>query len=413
MKLKALYAYLLAGLLPSVLISFALNSVIFVLLSALAFFLIKTNYPDCFKKRYLLFSTFIASIIIGLLLDLYHHNGFDLRQITKRIAFVLIPVIIVYSNKQQQIFALRVMVYFISFLSTSLLLIGLFRSWLNRGLITYGNWDSETTERFYSEHMLLNWGELSYKRIFLFLDLHPSYYAFFSIVTIMIILFTPYIKINKWLRFTLVLLHSFFIILISSKAGIASLLILMSIEFFRIKNSRKIMQGALVIGSIIILSFSIPSTQLRLKQLFDSLILQDKTATRIDNTERLLLWNSVNEFSLKELFVGTGIRTSKIKVNQITGKDKNIHSQFLQALISSGVVGLFLLIAFLLLPLWYSKNIFTYSFIILLLLNLALENMLDRIWGIMLVSFFYGLFVFGDKTLFIEKTVVSGHASKR
>lgn len=412
MKLKVLYRYLLAGLLPSVLISFALNSVIFVLLSALAFFLIKTNYPDYFKKRYLLFSAFIASIIIGLLLDLYHHNGFDLRQITKRLAFVLIPVIIVCSNKQQQIFALRAKVYFISFLSTLLLLSGLFRSWLNRGLITYGNWDSVTTERFYSEHMLLNWGELSYKRIFLFLDLHPSYYAFFSVVTIMIILFTPYIKLNKFKRLTLVLLHSFFIILISSKAGIASLLILMSIEFFRVKNSRKIMQGALVMVSIIILSFTIPSTQLRLKQLFHSVISQDKTVTRIEKTERLLLWNSVNEFSLKELFVGTGIRTSKIKVNQITGIDKNIHSQFLQALISSGVVGLFLLIAFLALPLWYSKNKFTYSFIVLLLLNLALENMLDRIWGIMLVSFFYGLFVFGDKTLFIEKTVISGHASK-
>ncbi len=343
MKLRALFTYLLAGLLPSVLISFALNSIIFGLLSALAFLLIKNNYPDYFKKRYLLFSTFIGSIVIGLLLDLFYNSGFDFRQITKRLAFILIPVIVVCSNKQQQIFALRVKVYFMSILSAALLLVGLIKSWLNRDMTTYGNWDSETTEQFYSNHMLLNWGELSYKRIFLFLDLHPSYYAFFSVVTLMIILFTPHIKINKWLRLTLILLHSLFIILISSKAGIASLLILMCIEFFRVRNSGKMLLGTLVVSSIIVLSVSIPSTQLRLKQLFDSVILKDKKVSQNSDLERLHLWNSLNEFSFSELvLIGIGIKTSKIKIDLITGKDKNIHNQFLQALVSAGLLGLLL-----------------------------------------------------------------------
>jgi len=48
----------------------------------------------------------------------------------------------------------------------------------------------------------------------------------------------------------------------------------------------------------------------------------------------------------------------------------------------------------------------------LLFLNLGLENMMDRIWGIMLISFFYGLFIFGDKTLFLEKSVNLPHTSK-
>jgi len=412
MKLKEFFPYLLAGLLPSVLISFALNSIVFGLLSALAFFSIKTNYPDYFKKRYLLFSTFIFSILIGLLLDLLHNNGFEIRQITKRLAFILIPVIITYSNKEQQIFALKVKVYFMSFLSSVLLLVGIFRSWLNRGLISYGNWDSATTELFYAENMLLNWGELSYKRIFLFLDLHPSYYAFFSVVTIMIILFTPHIKLTKRQRFALLLLHSLFIILISAKAGIMSLLILMCIEFFRLKNPKKILLGIVTISSIIFLSLSIPSTQLRLKQLYNSGISKDKTISRSSATERLLIWNSLNEFSLKELSIGTGIETSRVKVNLITGLDKNMHNQFLQSLIGSGLIGLFLLITFLLLPLNYSRNIFTASFISLLFLNLGLENMMDRIWGIMLISFFYGLFIFGDKTLFLEKSVNLPHTSK-
>ena len=412
MKTKAPFTYLLACLLPSVLLSFALNSIVFGLLTAMALFMIKTHYPDYFKKRYLLFSTFILSILIGLLLDLFHNYSFDFRQITKRLAFILIPFIIVCSNKEQQIFALRVKVYFMSILSFLLLIVGIFRSWLNRGLISYGNWDSETTEQFYSEDMLLNWGELSYKRIFLFLDMHPSYYAFFSVVTLMIILFTPYIKLNKWQRLSLLLLHSFFILLISSKAGIASLLILAGVEFFRLRDPKKMFFGTLVISSIIILSLSIPSTQLRMKRVFDSIILQDNTVSNSSAVGRLQLWNSLNEFNFKELSLGIGDKTSRSKVNLITGNNKNMHNQFFQTLISTGLIGLLLLMIFLFLPIKYNKNIFTYTFITLLLFNLVLENMLDRVWGIMLISFFYGLFIFGDQTLFIEKTVNLPHVSK-
>ncbi len=400
MKPESVFKYLFVLLLPSVLISFAANSVFFVLLSLIAFSQLKSNYSQVFFRKLIWFSTFIISILLALILDVYNQHGFETRHLIKRLAFVLMPFIVFYSKKNHQILALKVLVYFMSALSFLLIIIGLIRSWLNKGKIVYGNWDSETTEAFYANDMLLNWGELSYKRIFLFLDMHPTYYAFFSAVVLLIILFTPYIKLRKWQGFTLVLLHTSMILLISSKAGIISLLLITGIEFFKAKNPKHMILGVLVLSLIIITALSIPSTQLRIERAYQSVVLKDTSATKSSSLGRLELWNSINDFSTKELIIGSGIQTSRAKVKELTGKDKNMHNQFLQAIVSSGIIGLLLLICFLALPYSHSKNLFTYSFIALLFLNLFLENMLDRVWGIMLVSFFYSLFIFGDKSLF-------------
>lgn len=404
MKPETVFKYLFILLLPSVLISFAANSIIFVLLIVIvAFSQFRSSYSNAFFKKYGWFSTFFISIFIAFLLDIFNQHGFNTRLLTKRLAFVLLPFIVFYSKRSHQTLALKMLVYFMSILSSLFIVIGLIRSWLNKGKIVYGNWDSETTEAFYTNDMLLNWGELSYKRIFLFLDIHPTYYAFFSAVVILIILFTPFIKLRKWQRWALVFLHSLMILLISSKAGIISLFLIMGIEFFKAKNPKQMILGLSVLSLITITALSIPSTQLRIKRAYQSVVLKDTSVKKSSSVGRLQLWNSLNDFSTAELITGSGIKTSRAKVKELTGQDKNMHNQFLQALVSSGVMGLILLICFLALPSFYRKNIFIYSFIAILVVNLFLENMLDRVSGIMMVAFFYSLFIFGDESLFIKE----------
>ena len=399
MKPVTFFKYLFILILPSALVSFAGNSIIFIFAALIAISQLKTNYPPNFFKKYLWFSAFIISIILGMTLDLFYNQSFDSRQLTKRLAFVLMPFVICYSTKNHQSLALKMLVYFMSLLSSLLIIIGLIRSWLNKGEIVYGNWDSETTEAFYANDMLLNWGELSYKRIFLFLDMHPSYYAFFSAVVILILLFTSIIKLQKWQRFILLFLHSVMILLISSKAGIISLLIITGIEFFHRKKLKEMFLGVLIFFLIIASALSIPSTRLRLEKAY-KINTKDNDTAENSSLGRLVLWNSLNEFSAKELLTGIGINASREKTKNLTGEDKNMHNQFLQSLVSAGIIGLALLSCFILLPVFYSKHIFTYVFIALLFINLLLENMMDRVWGIMIISFFYGLFVFGDQSLF-------------
>lgn len=399
MKSETIFKYMFILILPSVLVSFAANSFFFIIASLIAIVKLRNNYPPSFFKKYLWFSTFIVSILLALTLDVYNQQVFDIGELTKRLAFILMPIVVYYSKNNHQRLALKILVYFLTLMSSALMIIGLMRSWLNKGNIVYGNWDSDTTEKFYANEMLLNWGELSYKRIFLFLDMHPSYYAFFSTVVISILLFTSIIKQKKWQRLTLLILHSAMILMVSSKAGIISLLLITIIEFFHRKQPKQMIIGIFIFSLIILSALSMPSTRLRIERAYESITQQDNPG-QSNSLGRLILWNSLNEFSSQELATGIGINASKEKIKKLTGVDKNMHNQFLQSLVSGGIIGFFLLFCFILLPVIYSKHLFTYVFIALLFINLLLENMMDRVWGIMIISFFYSLFIFGDQSLF-------------
>ncbi|WKK66708.1 O-antigen ligase family protein [Lutimonas zeaxanthinifaciens] len=309
------------------------------------------------------------------------------------------PIVFVYSRKSHQALALKVLVYFLSTFSILLLGAGLFRAWFNKGEVVYGNWDSQTTEEFYAQEMFLNWGELSYKRLFLFIDMHPSYYAFFSATVLMILLFTNLIKIRQWRYFALLILHPTMILLISSKAGIISLVVIIGALFFKQKNLKSVAFGILAIIFLGAISINIPSTRVRFEKVYNEIVSNRVQKEMGNNKGRLVLWNTLKDYSKLELVTGIGTKKARNRVLELTGEDKNMHNQFLQELVSAGLLGLILLICFLALPLIYSKHFFTYIFIPILVIFLLLENMMDRIWGIMLISFFYSLFVFGDQNL--------------
>ena len=197
MNIKNIFTFLFVLIVPSVIFSFAANSIILTLCSLISIWLLRINSPGNIWKKHLLFNTFTFVIIIGLLIDLLYQNTLDFNEITKRLSFVLMPIIFCASTKSVQNLGLKVYTYILTLLSSILLIFGLVRSVINKNQIIYGNWNSETTERFYQNEMFINWGELSYKRLFFFFDMHPSYYALFSIIAIIILLFTQIIQLKK------------------------------------------------------------------------------------------------------------------------------------------------------------------------------------------------------------------------
>lgn len=403
MKLEKIFNFLFVLMVPSIIISFAANTVVLIALSIIAIYQSRASYTKSFLKKYGIFLSFFASIIISLFIDFLLQNEFDMSQIIKRAAFLLMPFIVFYAKKPIQILSLKVFVIFLSGLSFILILIGSIRSVLNKNDVLYGNWDSKTTEAFYNQNMIINWGELTYKRIFFILDMHPSYYALFSCIAIIILLFTKYINLTKTWKWVLITLNMLMIILVSSKAGLISLFLILIISFFSSKGFKPKIIGTMVMASIIILILSIPSTQLRIKKTFDSLT-SDQIALDSKNVDdRLILWKSLKYFNTKELLLGNGYVTASDKIHEQTGINKNIHNQFLQSIVRSGLVGLLLLMFFLITPLLYRHSLFIKVFISLIVLNLLFENMLDRIWGIIFISFFYALFIFGKLKFSIQK----------
>ena len=226
--------------------------------------------------------------------------------------------------------------------------------------------------------------------------MHPSYYALFSCIAIILLLFTGIIDIKKKWKRALLILHVLMIILVSSKAGLISLFLILTVAFFSVKQIKQKLIAASVVTVVIVIIMSIPSTQLRIKKSFDSIALNNVELKTNNSDDRIILWKSLGYFSAKQLILGHGYHASVSKIHLHTGIDKNLHNQFLQTLVSSGILGLSLLIIFLLAPLRYDQSLFTKVFFGLIALNLLFENMLDRIWGIIFISFFYALFIFGD-----------------
>jgi len=396
MKIKIVYKYLFILLLPSLIVSKAANSMIFVILAIFSLFLLKNKYQQGFFQKYLLFSSFLASIIIGLSIDVFNQNNLEFREIIKRASFIFMPFIVYFSKKQLQLLTLKVFIYFLTFLSFTLVIVGFIRSIINRGVIIYGIWDSKTTEGFYSQDRILNWGELSYKRLFLYFDMHPTYYSLFSIIVILLILFTNILTLTKKKKIALAIIHSIMIILVSSKAGIFSLSFILIIKLITDFNKKHLIIITSTLAILTFFVFIIPSTQLRVKRAIDSISLQKPDLKKSSTNERLILWKSINDFSFQELILGSGYKLSRRKIISLTGIDKNMHNQYLQTLIISGLIGFVLIIFFLFLPLIYQQNLFVKIFIFIVVFNLLFENMLDRIWGIMIISFFYSIFIFGN-----------------
>jgi len=293
----------------------------------------------------------------------------------------------------------------LTILSSILLIVGLARSVLNKNQIIYGNWDSETTERFYQNDMFINWGELSYKRLFFFFDMHPSYYALFSIIAIIILLFTQTVKLKKLLKWSFILIHMIMIIFLSSKTGIISLFIVLLAYSFIGQSNKNRLIGLSVILLLVLIIAKTPSTEIRLKSAYKSISSENNLMKINSTSERLILWNSITDLSLKELIIGVGNSGGEDRILTSTGIDKNMHNQFLQSLLNAGIIGVLLLIIFVFLPLFFKRNIFTVLLVSVVFLNLLFENMLDRIWGITVISFFYAFTIFGSVELLYFKSV--------
>lgn len=406
MSIKNIFKYLFVLIVPSVIVSFAANSFILVLTSVISIWLLRRSPPRDVLNKYLVFNACTISVLIGFFVDLLNENTLDFNQFIKRLSFVLMPIIFCAASRQIQNLALKTYVFFLTILSSVLLVAGFIRGVLNKNQIIYGNWDSETTERFYESEMLINWGELSYKRLFFFFDMHPSYYALFSIIAVMVLVFTQTIRLKKSIKWTLVLIHVLMIVLASSKTGVISLFILVLAYLSMAKSKKHVLISVSALFILVLIIAKVPSTEIRIKRAYKSMTSDDGLMNKNSSSERLILWKSLSDLSYKELFLGVGNVGGKNILLQNTGIDKNMHNQFLQNLLNSGIFGFFLLILFVISPLFFKRNVFTVSLISIVFLNLLFENMLDRVWGITAISFFYAFIIFGSSEMLNFKSEI-------
>ncbi len=239
--------------------------------------------------------------------------------------------------------------------------------------------------------------------------IHPSYFGMMILLGIAIVLIdlkeklvVPYSNIFSisLLLFLLVILF-----LTSARASIIGLIFLLIFNFRKVKipSLIKILISISLITLISVYIYNNSRFMHLLKKTFESQHeLSLKELHKLD--VRSDIWAASFKVIEQSPIIGTGIGDAQKMLNQEYIKNKyaltdkmnyNCHNQFIETQVSTGFIGLFILMAILFFPLilkQYWKKEYYLSFLIIVVCGFMFESILFRAWGIALFSVFYTLF---------------------
>lgn len=243
---------------------------------------------------------------------------------------------------------------------------------------------------------------------------HPSYISMYSIIALFGILYLSKEKIIaidfKWIAAILFL--SFFVLLLSSKAGWIGLLLFYVFCFVHFVKKKKLIS---ILGLIIlVLSFflalnvyytpdfskRIPKIE-TIKNAINEKDGNNQTVTTGSDGSgsRIFVWKAAVEIIKENFLFGVGTGDSKDKMLQkylekgmLTEYNfgLNSHNQFLNTAISIGILGLLLLMSMFGLTFYYGikyNELLLYSFSLIVSLNLLFESMFERQSGVIFFVF--------------------------
>jgi hypothetical protein len=388
------------------------------------FFFIFLTFFDIFKdqrqiakvlnKYFLVSQIFVVFLLLSSLRDYNQCVGYDL---SIYLYLILISISLWYFSLKHikidrkiliNVMFFSVLVYFLRWLE-----------YVREGIILYQNNINPSTNKIIDFPLLYNFNCLkSYYIIFiegflykpnLFIISREAYsyfgepeffthYAYIScyilILCFMMIFNLNSILFKKKLFYILALIFMIsFLIYLNSIMNLIGLTIgLFLFFFFNLSTKMKfIMSMVVIIISIIFIQSNIDKFVL----LENKVDLNSNKIILIDNLRLQLYENSISLFSQNPL-LGYGVCAYKNLVN--TGVNVNTkmiynpHSQFIQIVLSSGIIGLIPMISFFILVIVNSLrklDYFLLTITMVIILNLLFENFLDRQYGIFIYSFLF------------------------
>lgn len=241
----------------------------------------------------------------------------------------------------------------------------------------------------------------------------PSYLAMYLNFAVLIVFLSFFEKAtSKLLLFFKVFLFLFFvgfIVLLSSKSGILSLIFGILFMFAYLIFRKKYLTMALLVFVSMILLFLVVKyakvTTERITTAVDTFInYKSISSTAQESTsDRILIWNASKEIIKGNPVFGVGTgdvkdalqnEYKKENISFAIEKSLNAHNQYFQTGIALGFTGLIILILSLLIPLFLAfknrNSIYSY-FLLLIVINLLFESMLERQAGVVFYAFFNAL----------------------
>jgi O-antigen ligase len=236
---------------------------------------------------------------------------------------------------------------------------------------------------------------------------HSSYMAIFLCFSSALI-YIRNIKQNSVVKFPLkdlflLGLFSIMIFFLVSKTGIISILLIhFAFIGYLIIQNKLYLKGTVVLVLISTLLFTgykvFPEVNSRFNEMF-SAVFNESTELNSTSSIRTEIWKtSINILIQHPFGVGTGDvkdvlveNYMNLGLNYAAEKELNAHNQFLQIALATGVLGLLVLVAMLVMPLYYSiknKQPIYIVFLGLIIINFLTEAMLETLAGVVFFAFF-------------------------
>ena len=265
---------------------------------------------------------------------------------------------------------------------------------LNKAVFNY--FQTETTDVFY-------YVALAYPQ-------HPSYLALFYVFAIAVLLGWIFLNIGRNvskrnLAFLVILVLQFFIVLLSSKAGILSVMLLyvISIVYHLVyreerKGTRTIITSILLVLFLLNLSF-FPRSYSRFYNAESALENEPEATSQESSVARILVWQSSLEIIRENLLFGVGTGDVEPELMKVYKKNDiqfamdenlNAHNQYLQTYLALGIPGFAFLLACLAIPAWFAfrrKHLLYLAFLSIFAFNILVESMLERQAGVVFYAF--------------------------
>ena len=261
---------------------------------------------------------------------------------------------------------------------------------------------------------------------------HPSYLSMYLNLAIS---FIGYCLVSKNRHFKtgfrvllafLLFFFSFEVFLLSSKAGIFSLmLVLLLLILYFVMVHRNVWKGILLlviagIGFYAAFRF-LPMTTERFKG--SETVLSEKKGSTHDkvesNNERLVLLKASLEVIRKHPVFGVGTGDVKDELMLEYKREHklaaysmhlNSHNQYFQTYIATGLAGLLVLVLMLVVPAWLAlsrRDILYFSFLAVFAFNILVESMLEIQAGVIYYAFFNSLLFFGWSSGFLRESFLA------
>ena len=250
--------------------------------------------------------------------------------------------------------------------------------------------------------------------------IHPSYLSMYFNLCIAWLLISRLKKsatsngFASILWFIVVLFFSFIIVLLSSKMGLITMILLyIGFILYYILSRKKYLFGLigllLFIGSVFSIVRFVPEIRGRVNNVFVAMSSNSTNQAEAESTAvRMLIWSASNQIISERLLLGVGTGDSKdvlmteYEKRGMTGAFEhklNAHNEYYQVFISVGLIGFVLLILSLLLPLYKaftSKNAIYILFLLIIILNFIPESMFETQAGVVFYAFFNSLLCFDN-----------------